>query len=366
MPKEKLTKERKRAILDSRNLIADVLRGDGNEAETRRRVERIFERVMGYDALTHLSRERAVRGAGDTEHVDFAIQLEEGEEAAPIIMVELKRVAVDLAPKHLKQASRYAIDAGCEWVLLTNGRQWRIYHVEFGQPPVTKLVEQWDMLHDEVEVLAKKFDLISLRNVKRGALKKLWNITTALDPKSLLQAILSADSIRALRRVLKRDSGVAVSADHIVTGLRKMLNESSAAILDNVEVSLPASKKDEAVKRERRSGSRCKLKDLLAAELIQPETTIFVEYKGTRYEAAVQANGTVLFEGKAYSSPSAAGGAVTAKHGVHAPNGWVFWNFTDSDGSSKPLESIRQQFCDQNPTPEGAKGRDSDELGNVS
>ena len=68
-----------------------------NEAETRRRIERLLENLMGYDTFKHLSRERAVRGVGETEHVDFTIQLEDGEKAKPEIMVEIKRVCVNLA-----------------------------------------------------------------------------------------------------------------------------------------------------------------------------------------------------------------------------------------------------------------------------
>lgn len=123
MARKTINKELRRAISDSRRLIEKLMKADGNEAETRRRVERIFEKVMGYDVFNHLSRERAIRGAGETEHVDFAVQLEPGPDAEPIIMVELKRVGVDLALKHLKQVTSYAIDSGCEWVLLTNARE---------------------------------------------------------------------------------------------------------------------------------------------------------------------------------------------------------------------------------------------------
>lgn len=344
---DNLKKEVKQAILDARNIIADVMRKDGNEAETRRRVERIFERLMGYDAFAHLSRERAVHGAGDTEHVDFAIQLEPDEAVPPAVIVELKRVGVDLAPKHLKQASRYAIDAGCEWVLLTNGRVWRLYHVEFGQPPVTKLVEHWDLIHDEPEVLATKFDLISYKNLKRGILDTLWERTKVLAPESLLKAILSPDLVKALRRVLKRDTGVMVSADHIVSGLRKVLNESAASILDNVEVSLPEPQEKE---QRRKTGKRCELASLLEANLISPDTVLFVEYKDIRYEATVQANGTILLDGEYFKTPSAAGGAVTSKHGISAPNGWMFWQFLGSDGKPKSLETVRQAYLDSQPS----------------
>jgi hypothetical protein len=268
-------------------------------------------------------------------------------------MVELKRVGLDLAPKHLKQACRYAIDAGCEWVLLTNGREWRLYHVEFGQPPVTKLVEQWDLLRDEPEVLAKKFGLMSLRSLKRGVLDTLWERTKILAPTSLLRALLSAESINALRRVLKKETGVPVTADHIVTGLRKMLNETAASVLDDVEVSLPEPKKKKSRTSQKPTGARCTMKDLITADLIRPETTLFVQYKDTVHEATVQADGTILFEERIYKTPSAAGGAVTAKHGVHAPNGWWFWQLTGPDGSQTPLETIRRKYSDEEPAPAG-------------
>ena len=77
MAHSSVDKETRRAILDARRMIVEAEKADCNEAETRRRIERIFENLMGYDAFKHLSRERAVRGAGETEHVDFAIQLAE-------------------------------------------------------------------------------------------------------------------------------------------------------------------------------------------------------------------------------------------------------------------------------------------------
>ncbi|HPS53620.1 MAG TPA: type I restriction enzyme HsdR N-terminal domain-containing protein, partial [Phycisphaerae bacterium] len=128
MPQIKIDKEYRKNLRDTKNMIAMAEKQDCNEAETRRRIERMFETLMGYDPFRHLSRERAVRGAGETEHVDFSIELGEGEDKKPVIMIEIKRVCIDLAPKHLKQVTSYAIDTGCEWILLTNSKQWNLYH----------------------------------------------------------------------------------------------------------------------------------------------------------------------------------------------------------------------------------------------
>lgn len=239
MAKEAITKELRAAIRGAKKIVEDISKDDVNEAETRRRIEKIFETVLGYDTFKHLSSERAVRGAGETEHIDFVVQLEKGSDVSPEIIVELKRVGIDLATKHLKQVSSYAIDAGCEWILLTNTREWRIYHVEFGQPPETKLLDRWDLLKDDVNILAKKFQFISYKNVKKGALDDLWVKTKVLAPKSLLAAILTEDSIKLITKNLRKTAGVSVAPEDIVSGLRKILNESAAIAMDSVKICLP-------------------------------------------------------------------------------------------------------------------------------
>jgi hypothetical protein len=241
-------KQKRRAIRDARSVVEQSLKADVNEAETRRRIERIFESVMGYDPFTHLSRERAVRGSGETEHVDFAIQLEAGESARPIIMVEIKRVAVDLARKHLKQVASYAIDAGCEWAVLTNSREWRLYHVSFGQPPETREIRSWDLLTDDVSDLVDGFDLISLRSLQRGALEELWQKTSVLLPRTLLEAIVFEKTLNSIRHQLKKRTGVRVTSEDVVKGIRALLNESAGAEIDDIKISLPK-------KRSRRRAS---------------------------------------------------------------------------------------------------------------
>jgi hypothetical protein len=238
MAKSRVDREVRKAILDARQTMQEAEKADCNEAEVRRRIERIFESIMGYDAFKHLSRERAVRGAGEAEYVDFAIQLESGPDVKPEIMVEIKRVSVDLAPKHLRQVSSYAINAGCEWILLTNGREWRLYHVTFGQPPVTKLIHAWNLLTDEVEVLAERFDLVSYKSLRKNTLEDVWRKTSTLNPRNLLQAILSHSSISVLRRELRRGSKVMLSPEDIVAGFRRLLNEAALAEMENIRLSL--------------------------------------------------------------------------------------------------------------------------------
>lgn len=237
MARKTLDKETRRAIREARKMMEEVARADGNEAETRRRVERFFQSLMGYDVFKHISREHAVGGSGTKEHCDFAIQLEEGENAKPIIMVELKRVGIDLRPKHLKQVSSYAINQGCEWVVLTNGRDWRLYHVSFGQPPRLKLVQSWDLLDDDPAELASKFAVIGYRNVRRGGLDDLWQKANVLTARNVIASIVCEDSIRVIRRELRKLTDVLVQPEDIVGAIRRLLNEAALTEMENISIS---------------------------------------------------------------------------------------------------------------------------------
>jgi len=279
MARGSIDKQVRRAILDARRMVQEAEKADCNEAETRRRVERIFESLMGYDVFKHLSRERAVRGAGETEHVDFSVQLETGDEAQPVMMLEIKRVNIDLAPKHLRQVSSYAINAGCEWILLTNSKEWRLYHVSFGQPPVTKHMFTWNMLTDDVSELAQRFELISYKTVKKGSLDDLWTKTNVLLPRNMLEAIFSERSMKVLRHELRKSTGVLLAVEDIVRGIRRMLNDGALSVLEDLRLSLPVGKqrRGRRKKKEREEAGEMKQKETLKPEEEKPPHDLSVD-----------------------------------------------------------------------------------------
>jgi len=242
MARQKLDKETKKAILGVRNMIEVVAKADGNEAETRKRIDYICGTLMGYDTFKHITQEYAIHGAGDTVHCDFAIQIESGEVPKPAIIVEIKRVNIDLAPKHVRQVASYAIDIGCDWMLLTNGREWKLYHISFGRPPQTKLVDSWNLINDDPVILSEKFNLICYKNIRKGGLVKLWEKSNVLSAQNLLKVILSEKSLGLIRHDLKKTTEVSVSPDEIVGAFRHLLNEASVAEMEKIKISLPEKK----------------------------------------------------------------------------------------------------------------------------
>lgn len=60
-------------------------------------------------------------------------------------------------------------------------------------------------------------------------------------------------------------------------------------------------------------------------------------YKGQVYNAVFNKNGSVRYEGHAYSSLSAAASAVTGR----PTNGWLFWRFRDDAGEWRSVSELR-------------------------
>jgi len=240
MPKQSLDKATKKALLDARSLVEENAKMDGNEAQTRARVRHMFGTIMGYDTFKHITAEYAIHGAGDTVHCDLAVQISHEESSKPDILVELKRVNINLTPKHLGQVASYAINKGCEWALLTNSKEWKLYHISFGKPPQTKLIESWDLLKDDLLVLSKKFEIVSYKNVRKQGLDKLWEKRNVLTASNMLKAILSEESIKLYQRRIKKATTVTVSPEDIVGSFRHLLNEAALSEMDKIKIALPA------------------------------------------------------------------------------------------------------------------------------
>lgn len=236
-----LDKDVRKALLEARSMTEVIIKSDSNEAETRPRIERMFESLMGYNGLIHIKREHRIHAIGDSDYCDFVIQL--APEATPLIIVEAKKVNVELADKHVKQAASYGINTGCEWILLTNAREWRIYHIAYGPPPQAVLLDSWNLMNDDLPILASKFDLISLKSVKRGTLEQLKQKTNALTAENLLKIILSEPSISMIRRELRRREKIALYPEEIVSGIRRLLNESAMNAMESMKISLARKQK---------------------------------------------------------------------------------------------------------------------------
>jgi predicted type IV restriction endonuclease len=250
--KVKVLKERRTAIYNARKMIKKIFERDANEPETRRRVEEIFKSVLGYNTFKNLTSERVINGPGPADYVDFSIQEKPGDAVKPLALVELKRVRTKLTKKHLKQITSYAFNTGCEWIILTNGRDWQVWHVEFGQPPEPEMLDAWNLIEDKVDELVKKFEILTFKAIKGGELDNRWGRLKALAPDTLLAALISDSSFATIKRNLRKETNTKVTYNDIYKGIRRLLNEAAAVLMSDIKIPIrPKMVKKDKIKKEK-------------------------------------------------------------------------------------------------------------------
>jgi hypothetical protein len=74
------------------------------------------------------------------------------------------------------------------------------------------------------------------------------------------------------------------------------------------------------------------------AEYISGPLRLRVRYKGKLYRAKIRRDGTILYDGTVYKTPSAAATALRKL----PTNGWQFWQYERAPGDWVALSKIRQ------------------------
>ena len=106
--------------------------------------------------------------------------------------MEVKRVATKLAAKHLRQIEMYSVNEGVEWIILTNGVDWRAYHLTGGLPVVIDLALDVDLFGDGTATQkANQLFYLSRDSLKGRQIDELWKAKRAQSSKSLASVLVS-------------------------------------------------------------------------------------------------------------------------------------------------------------------------------
>jgi predicted type IV restriction endonuclease len=204
----------KAAIKKFSKPLTDLVARDANEGDTRLLVTDMLCEGFGFDKYSELTTEYRVKG----EFADYGIRLDKDL----IAFLEVKRVATKLAAKHLRQVETYAVNEGVEWVILTSGVVWQVYHITGGLPIVVDLALEVDLFSDDT--LAQKANqlyYLTKESLKRRQIDSLWQAKRATSPKSLAKVLCSENVVTAIRKELKRMTGQSVMETEVV----RLLND---------------------------------------------------------------------------------------------------------------------------------------------
>lgn len=113
-------------------ILASAKARDVGEADTVTIIKDMLADVFGYDKYSEVTSEYAIRGT----YCDLATKIDGTLQT----LIEVKAIGLELKDAHVKQAVDYAANQGVDWVLLTNGICWRVYHIVFAKPIDQELV----------------------------------------------------------------------------------------------------------------------------------------------------------------------------------------------------------------------------------
>lgn len=317
-----------------------------NEQNTKATLVEPILRALGWDTedIDEVVHEYKPRKAD--KPVDYALLVQR----APRLFIEAKALGADLDDrKWAGQIMGYASVAGVEWIVLTNGDEWRIYNT-----------------HAAVTVDEKLF-----RAVRITAADPLVEETLALlakeqwDPKRI-EALWQLQFVdRRVKAAIEKMFGTEPD-NRLVNAVRKQCPglplKDIRASLSRVRIALDFPQVSEAPPKAKKpvkppqaprkkpptETSGITQQDLIAAGVMKPPLALERTYKHHVLKATLNADGRVVHAGEVFDSLSAAGGrarqVVAGSAHPLATNGWTFWCYRDQGGKLVPVDTLRQEY----------------------
>lgn len=188
--------------------LHDLRSRDANEGDTRLVVTDMLCEGLGYDKFRDLTTEYMVK----QDFADYGVRIDK----QLVAFIEVKRISQKLNERHLRQVQMYAVNEGVEWMILTNGAVWQVYHLTGGLPVIVNLAFEIDLLGPTS--IAEKTELMFLLHreaLKRRRIDETWKTRAATEPGELLSVILSEAVLDQIRKEVKRRSGIAATTEQL-------------------------------------------------------------------------------------------------------------------------------------------------------
>jgi hypothetical protein len=187
-----------------------------NEADTVRRVARVLEDVFGYHGFDEITREQQIKG----KYVDLAVKID----GAVKFLVEVKSAGTDLRERHIDQAQHYASQGNIRWAVLTNGLVWNLYHLSFDEGIEYETAFSIDLNDESLNRSADLLSVLHRQSVTKGGLDEFWKTRTALGPLSIGKALFNEDTLKLIRRFIRKQEGILADEEDIGRAIQSMFS----------------------------------------------------------------------------------------------------------------------------------------------
>ncbi len=171
---------------------------DLNESDTVSIITDMLAEIFGYDKYLDITSEYAIRGT----FCDLAIKLGNKIE----YLIECKSIGTQLKETHLKQAVDYGVNQGVNWVILTNGINWRLYKIRFEQPIEADLVYEFDIMSlspraDESKELVY---ILHKDAIEKNYRQAHYEKTQMINPYTVAQILLSEAVVSSIKKEIRK------------------------------------------------------------------------------------------------------------------------------------------------------------------
>lgn len=199
-------------------ILHEAKNKDAGESDTVTIVVAILSEAFGYDQFREITSEKAVKST----LCDLAIKLNDNPK--PCLIIEVKRIGMELKKKHVDQVGFYGSRDGVKWVIVTNGIHWQVYKVIYGDKPGEELVVEFyfDKLNHKSNSDLDSLHLITKEGFTRCCLDDYDAHMQAMSRFSLAATILSEPVIEVIRRELRKLSpGTKITVEEVEEALKK-------------------------------------------------------------------------------------------------------------------------------------------------
>jgi predicted type IV restriction endonuclease len=329
-----------------------------NEQNTKTALIDPVLRALGWDVGDLEQVQQEYRRRPRDKPVDYALLLLR----TPRLFVEAKALGQNLHDRRwANQIMGYATLAGVEWVVLTNGDEYRIYNA-CAPVPIEEKVFRTIRLTDEDSPAEDTLLLLSKDHVSENQIEILWQAQFVdRQIRAALEALfLEPDPslVRLVRKHVKELSSKDVKASLARVHVQFDFPIEVRSETRDLE-KLATGPKERAPRRSKgrfpgRTGEllhlglrmRDVLPTLIAEGFLSTPLELSAEYRGQTLKARLLADGAVLFRGKRHKSPS--GAASHAKGTISGrpmpTDGWAFWHYKNQDGKLVRLDTARQEY----------------------
>lgn len=203
-----------------------------NEANTRDIILDFLTEGLGWNVDEEIDSESsAVKAQGiSAGYCDYIIS----SDGKPYMVIEAKKMNTKLNKNHLAQAQYYALMKQIQWIVLTNGNNWQVYHLGFKREkrnelpaPVTKFVLETSISDINItpNKRADKLYLLSKEALKKDELQEYFDRHQIFSSDNLINKIIDPSVLDRIRISIKKDTGFNVQNKEIAKKLIDLFDE---------------------------------------------------------------------------------------------------------------------------------------------